>query len=110
MNCPKCNAEMEAGERFCGSCGYDLRSVEAAPLKMQPCPSCGTPVNPGERFCGECGQQVVAHTAPSELTEQSVARSSDVITTLLGTALFIFFIVLGISFFIAIVATVKELF
>jgi hypothetical protein len=76
------------------------------------CAECNAEVSAGDQFCGECGQQVVVHTAPSEVLIETrpVARSSNVVTTLLGAALVIFFIVLGISFFIAIVATVKELF
>jgi class 3 adenylate cyclase/tetratricopeptide (TPR) repeat protein len=46
MTCPRCQAENDAGARFCEDCGARL---EAA------CPSCGTPVTPGKKFCRSCG-------------------------------------------------------
>jgi class 3 adenylate cyclase/tetratricopeptide (TPR) repeat protein len=46
MKCPRCQAENDAGARFCEDCGARL---EAA------CPSCGTPVTPGKKFCRSCG-------------------------------------------------------
>jgi hypothetical protein len=46
MKCPRCQAENDAGVRFCEDCGARL---EAA------CPSCGTPVTPGKKFCRSCG-------------------------------------------------------
>ena len=46
MKCPRCQAENDAGSRFCEDCGARL---EAA------CPSCGTPVTPGKKFCRSCG-------------------------------------------------------
>lgn len=40
MNCPKCNAELKPGARFCHVCGFDTQSVQAtAPV---------TPVNPNQ--------------------------------------------------------------
>ncbi len=46
MKCLRCQAENDAGARFCEDCGARL---EAA------CPSCGTPVTPGKKFCRSCG-------------------------------------------------------
>lgn len=76
------------------------------------CANCNAALNAGDQFCGECGKQVTAHAAPSEvfIEPQPVGPSSNVVTTLFGAALLIFFIVLGISFIIAIFSTVKELF
>ena len=45
--CPKCQAAVVAGSRFCSSCGASL--VPAA------CPKCQTPAAPGAKFCGNCG-------------------------------------------------------
>src|SRR2546428_1280579 len=46
MKCSRCQAQNDAGARFCEDCGARL---EAA------CPSCGTPVTPGKKFCRSCG-------------------------------------------------------
>jgi class 3 adenylate cyclase/tetratricopeptide (TPR) repeat protein len=54
MKCPRCQAENDAGARFCEDCGARL---EAA------CPSCGIPVTPGKKFCRSCGAALT--TAPA---------------------------------------------
>ena len=54
MKCPRCQAENDAGARFCEDCGVRL---EAA------CPSCGTPVTPGKKFCRSCGAAVTTEPA-----------------------------------------------
>jgi class 3 adenylate cyclase/tetratricopeptide (TPR) repeat protein len=54
MKCPRCQAENDAGARFCGDCGARL---EAA------CPGCGTPVTPGKKFCRSCGAAVTTEPA-----------------------------------------------
>ena len=54
MNCPRCQAENDAGARFCEDCGARL---EAA------CPSCGTPVTPGKKFCRSCGAALTTDPA-----------------------------------------------
>ena len=46
MTCPRCQAENDAGARFCEDCGARLEVA---------CPSCGTPVTPGKKFCRSCG-------------------------------------------------------
>src|SRR6266478_9546983 len=45
MQCPRCQHENPAGQKFCGECGARLPSV---------CPSCSASNPPGQ-FCGECG-------------------------------------------------------
>ena len=35
MNCPKCNAANNPDARFCGSCGFDMSSVQTN-LNNQP--------------------------------------------------------------------------
>jgi class 3 adenylate cyclase/tetratricopeptide (TPR) repeat protein len=46
MQCPRCQYENPAGQKFCGDCGSRLASV---------CPSCGASNPPVQKFCGECG-------------------------------------------------------
>jgi hypothetical protein len=46
MQCPRCQHENPAGQKFCGECGARLASG---------CPSCGASNPPGQKFCGECG-------------------------------------------------------
>jgi class 3 adenylate cyclase/tetratricopeptide (TPR) repeat protein len=46
MQCPQCQHENPAGQKFCGECGARLTSG---------CPSCGTSNPPTQKFCGECG-------------------------------------------------------
>ena len=45
--CPKCNAALPAGAKFCNECGTSLRPVV--------CPKCGTTPAQGAKFCIECG-------------------------------------------------------
>jgi membrane protease subunit (stomatin/prohibitin family) len=59
--CPKCNAQVPAGTRFCPSCGNTM-AAPAAPTATTPCPKCGQPVAAGQKFCPNCG----ASTAPPE--------------------------------------------
>ncbi len=54
MKCPRCQAENDAGARFCEDCGARL---EAA------CPSCGAPVAPGKKFCRSCGAALTTEPA-----------------------------------------------
>jgi class 3 adenylate cyclase/tetratricopeptide (TPR) repeat protein len=54
MKCPRCQAENDAGARFCEDCGARL---EAA------CPRCGTPVTPGKKFCRSCGAALTTEPA-----------------------------------------------
>ena len=46
MQCPRCQHENPAGQKFCGGCGTRLASV---------CLSCSASNPPGQKFCGECG-------------------------------------------------------
>src|SRR5262245_4498715 len=54
MKCPRCQAEHDAGARFCEDCGAGL---EAA------CSRCGTPVTPGKKFCRSCGAALTTEPA-----------------------------------------------
>jgi class 3 adenylate cyclase/tetratricopeptide (TPR) repeat protein len=54
MKCAQCQAENDAGARFCEDCGARL---EAA------CPSCGAPVTSGKKFCRSCGAALTPEPA-----------------------------------------------
>jgi len=47
--CPKCQSVVAPGSKFCGNCG----------TAMGPslCPKCKTPLAPGAKFCGSCGEK-----------------------------------------------------
>ena len=51
--CPKCQAQVQAGAKFCGSCGNAMPAPAA-------CPQCQAALAPGARFCGNCGTAVGA--------------------------------------------------
>ena len=48
--CPKCNAALPAGAKFCNECGASLRPAA--------CPKCGATPTPGAKFCIECGTAI----------------------------------------------------
>jgi len=50
--CPKCNALVPAGNRFCPSCGAPVGAGAAATV---PCPKCGQMAPTGTKFCPSCG-------------------------------------------------------
>ncbi len=52
--CPKCNAQVPSGTRFCPSCGNPM-TPPAAATAGTPCPKCGQPVPAGVKFCPNCG-------------------------------------------------------
>src|SRR5437867_2493247 len=54
MTCPRCQAENDAGARFCEDCGARLEAG---------CPNCGTPVTPGKKFCRSCGAALTTESA-----------------------------------------------
>jgi membrane protease subunit (stomatin/prohibitin family) len=51
--CPKCNAMVPGGNRFCPSCGAPMAA--AAPAGGPPCPKCGQATPAGVKFCPACG-------------------------------------------------------
>jgi double zinc ribbon protein len=65
MTCPRCQAENDAGTRFCEDCGARL---EAA------CPSCGTPVTPGKKFCHSCGAALTPEPSPFTSPESYIPK------------------------------------
>ncbi len=53
ITCPKCQAPAPAGSKFCASCGTSLESAAAAV-----CAKCQAPLAPGTKFCASCGEPV----------------------------------------------------
>jgi membrane protease subunit (stomatin/prohibitin family) len=51
--CPKCQAQVAEGAKFCSSCGTPMPAPAA-------CAKCNTPLAPGAKFCGNCGAPVAA--------------------------------------------------
>ncbi len=45
--CPKCQAAVPVGAKFCNNCGSAMAAAA--------CPKCNTPAPPGAKFCGNCG-------------------------------------------------------
>jgi class 3 adenylate cyclase/tetratricopeptide (TPR) repeat protein len=62
MKCSRCQAENDAGARFCEDCGARLEAV---------CPSCGTVVTPGKKFCRSCGAALTAEPAGRSASPES---------------------------------------
>ncbi len=50
--CPKCHAKINQGQRFCGSCGFDIDDS----IEEIVCSRCGTELR-GSKFCVECGKK-----------------------------------------------------
>ncbi len=53
--CQKCGQPVEAGAKFCSSCGAQQQASEAARVE---CPNCHAQVQPGSKFCNSCGQSL----------------------------------------------------
>jgi len=51
--CPKCNAQVALGAKFCSNCGASLLSA---------CAECGTPNSANAKFCEECGNALAQPT------------------------------------------------
>ena len=60
MQCPKCGAPVNPGQKFCTKCGQKLMvpqpNSDSTISKVSACPKCGAPVNLGQKFCTKCGQ------------------------------------------------------
>src|SRR5205823_10805532 len=55
VNCPSCDGEVQAGARFCPTCGVPLPRA---------CPGCGKTVSPAARFCEACGTAIAPSREP----------------------------------------------
>lgn len=60
MMCPKCQASIPQGSKFCASCGSKTEPEGIA------CPKCNALLTKGTKFCSECGQKIESEiTCPS---------------------------------------------
>ena len=83
--CPRCAAPTVAGDRFCESCGADLRvhrggtSAAARGAAATPCPHCGDRSAPDEPdgFCPSCGLRRPDGTDRVETAVDGAAAVSD---------------------------------
>lgn len=55
--CPKCQATVAAGAKFCGNCGAPMPQAAT-------CPKCQATAAPGAKFCSACGTALGAATCP----------------------------------------------
>ena len=53
-SCPHCKARLQAGAKFCASCGKPVGQAAAAAQKKF-CTGCGTQLPPAAKFCSGCG-------------------------------------------------------
>ena len=72
MNCPDCQSPVEETQKFCRSCGAELRMN---------CSGCGSPILQSDRFCGECGLALETSKGPAGKQEK-VASERKYITVL----------------------------
>lgn len=56
--CPKCHKNIPAGQRFCGSCGYDINTELVPDKKKKICSSCGEMFIDNAKFCSSCGRKL----------------------------------------------------
>lgn len=56
--CPKCHAQIPAGQRFCGSCGFDTSSATTSVKIKTTCSSCGKTIIGSTKFCPDCGRKL----------------------------------------------------
>ena len=67
MQCPQCQHENAAGQKFCGECGARLAFV---------CPACSASNLPTNKFCGECGAKLGASPPASAAGPSGAAGSA----------------------------------
>lgn len=58
MDCPACNASLNADDQFCTECGAPAGAPADSAGATRFCTECGTRCEPGIRFCTECGASV----------------------------------------------------
>lgn len=54
INCPHCDAKINANAKFCGECG------KAVQIEKVACINCEAPLKKDAKFCGECGTKQVS--------------------------------------------------
>jgi predicted ATPase/class 3 adenylate cyclase len=69
MHCAKCNGQNDARNKYCESCG--------AQLKIK-CDACGQSNEPTSRYCGQCGTEILVTPAGDELSSQQILHSLSV--------------------------------
>jgi class 3 adenylate cyclase/tetratricopeptide (TPR) repeat protein len=70
MQCPQCQHDNPAGQKFCGECGARLAAT---------CSACGAQNSPAQKFCGECGTSLgkaadPRFTSPEAYTPRHLAE------------------------------------
>ena len=73
MNCPKCNAILRPGVKFCTSCGQKIETSAT-------CTQCGAPLKSGAKFCIKCGQRVTLAEKTSAPSHRTLILSRDAST------------------------------
>lgn len=75
--CPSCGSAVPSGQKFCGSCGWDMAKPApgAAAEDAGFCTECGAPLAASMKFCGQCGHAVASDGVPG--TENSEEAGSD---------------------------------
>lgn len=65
--CPSCGSAVPSGQKFCGSCGWDMAKPApgAAAEGAGFCTECGAPLAASMKFCGQCGTSVARHDGES---------------------------------------------
>ena len=84
MKCPQCQAENEAGARYCGNCGSPLPQQPATRPKAGNkihCSRCGTPNPPDSTFCENCGNRLDRQGGPVPATRSSRSAAAAVPVT-----------------------------
>jgi len=54
--CPKCQAALAAGTKFCSHCGSAVGAAAAPGPRF--CAGCGTQLAAGSHFCAQCGKSI----------------------------------------------------
>jgi RNA polymerase subunit RPABC4/transcription elongation factor Spt4 len=66
MNCPKCNAVLADGAKFCPECGIKIE-LAAPPDKEVFCSQCGQKMLASAKFCPSCGAAKAQFEPPKKL-------------------------------------------
>ena len=68
MSCPRCDAPVQPGQRFCAQCGARLERA---------CAACGQPLPPEARFCPACGTAAPGTAATGSDAGRASGRAAD---------------------------------
>ena len=82
-NCPKCNASMPDGVKFCTECGNKMENPQQQESATKFCNSCGAKIPREAKFCPECSApQIEEHTEKPTYTFTSKEEVLQVISNL----------------------------